>query len=88
MLIIAVFATALAYVIFFTILRRAGAANVMLVTLLVPFTATILGIVFLGEAVHATDLAGAARVAMALLIIDGRPFAALRGRTAGRPAAG
>ncbi len=74
----AILSTALAYVIFFTILRRAGAANVMLVALLVPFTATALGIVFLGEAVHATDVAGAALVGLALLIIDGRLFAAFR----------
>ncbi len=84
---IAVLATALAYVIFFTILRRAGASNVMLVTLLVPFTATGLSIVFLGESVRQTDIAGAALVALALFIIDGRPVAALRGALIGRPAA-
>jgi drug/metabolite transporter (DMT)-like permease len=78
---LAVLSTALAYVIFFTILRRSGASNVMLVTLLVPFTASILGILFLGESMPATELAGALLVALALLIIDGRPFAALR-RTA------
>jgi len=75
---LAVASTALAYVIFFIILRRAGAANVMLVTLLLPFTASALGIVFLGETLRQTDLAGAALVALALLIIDGRPFMALR----------
>jgi len=75
---LAAISTALAYVIFFTILRRAGAANVMLVTLLVPLTATALGILFLNESLRPTDLAGAALVALALLIIDGRPFAALR----------
>ena len=75
---LAVLSTALAYVIFFTILRRAGATNVMLVTLLVPFTATALGILFLGETMRAADIAGAALVGVALLIIDGRLFATLR----------
>ncbi len=75
---IATLCTALAYILFFTIIRRAGASNVLLVTLLVPFSATALGIVFLGEQLHATDLAGAALVGLALLIIDGRPYAALR----------
>ena len=75
---LAVLSTALAYVIFFTILRRAGATNVMLVTLLVPFTATGLGIAFLGETMRPADIFGALLVASALLIIDGRPFAALR----------
>jgi len=82
---IAVLCTALAYVIFFTIISRAGASNVLLVTLLVPFSATGLGIAFLGEQLHATDLAGAALVGFALLVIDGRPFAALR-RLASSPA--
>ena len=79
---LAVLSTALAYVLFFEILRRAGAANAMLVTLLIPFSATALGILFLGETMRPTDLAGACLVALALLIIDGRPFAALRRRTA------
>ena len=79
---LAVLSTALAYVIFFTILRRAGASNVMLVTLLVPFTATALGMLFLGEAVHWSDITGAALVGLSLLIIDGRLFAAFRRRTA------
>lgn len=83
---IAVLCTAVAYVIFFTIIRRAGASNVLLVTLLVPFTAAALGIAFLGEQFHATDLAGAALVGLALIIIDGRAFAALRKRIAGAPA--
>jgi drug/metabolite transporter (DMT)-like permease len=84
---LAVFSTALAYVIFFTILRRAGAANVMLVTLLVPFTASILGVLFLNEAIPSTELAGATLVALALLIIDGRRFAALRRLRSGQAAA-
>jgi drug/metabolite transporter (DMT)-like permease len=78
---IALLATALAYVIFFTILRRAGASNVMLVTLLVPFTATGLGVVFLGEHVTFADIAGAALVGLALLVIDGRLIAAFRRKT-------
>jgi drug/metabolite transporter (DMT)-like permease len=82
---IAVLCTALAYVIFFTIIRRAGAANVLLVTLLVPFTAAALGIAFLGEQFHATDLAGAALVGLALIVIDGRIFAGLRKRAVAAP---
>lgn len=84
---IAVLATALAYIIFFTILRRAGASNVMLVTLLIPFSATALSIAFLGEVIHYSDLAGAALVALALLIIDVRPYASLRRWVAGPAAA-
>ena len=40
----AALSTALAYIIFFRILRRAGSTNVMLVTLLIPVTAILLGV--------------------------------------------
>ena len=41
--------TALAYVLYFAILARAGAANLLLVTLLIPPVAVGLGVLFLGE---------------------------------------
>ncbi len=41
---LAALSTALAYIVFFQILRRSGATNVMLVTLLVPVTAILLGV--------------------------------------------
>ncbi len=69
---LAVFGTALAYLVFFNILVRAGASNVMLVTLLIPVTALFLGHVFLGEAIHVKEIAGALIIALGLLFIDGR----------------
>jgi len=47
---LAALSTALAYIVFFQILRRSGATNVMLVTLLIPVTAILLGVLVLGEA--------------------------------------
>ncbi|MFX9273004.1 EamA family transporter, partial [Acinetobacter baumannii] len=41
--------TALAYIVFFQIIRRSGASMVMLVTLLIPVTAILLGWLVLGE---------------------------------------
>ena len=41
---LAALSTALAYIVFFQILRRSGSTNVMLVTLLIPVTAILLGI--------------------------------------------
>ena len=41
--------TSLGYIVFFMILARAGATNVMLVTLLIPVTAILLGVLILGE---------------------------------------
>lgn len=69
---LAALGTALAYLIFFRILVRAGASNVMLVTLLIPVSAMALGSLFLDQPVRATDLAGAAIIGAGLLFIDGR----------------
>jgi drug/metabolite transporter (DMT)-like permease len=69
-----VLSTALAYVLFFEIMRSAGPLNVMLVTLLVPFTAIALGAFFLGEALSARQIAGALVIGLSLLVIDGRLF--------------
>jgi len=63
---------ALAYVVFFRILARSGATNVMLVTLLVPVTAILLGYLVLGEPLGASEIAGALIVGSALLVMDGR----------------
>ena len=49
---LALLGTAVAYIVFFEILVRAGASNVMLVTLLLPVTGLFLGHIFLGEAIH------------------------------------
>jgi drug/metabolite transporter (DMT)-like permease len=72
MLALALASTALAYIVFFRINATAGPANVMLVTLLIPVTATALGIAVLGEALRASEIAGALIIASALIIIDGR----------------
>ena len=80
---LAVFGTALAYIVFFEILVRAGGSNVMLVTLLMPVTALLLGNAFLAEPILAFEIAGAAIIALGLLFIDGRlPRKALRRATA------
>ena len=76
---LALFGTAIAYVVFFDILTRAGASNVMLVTLLIPVTALLLGNLFLAEPIFVRELAGAATIGLGLLFIDGRlPRRAIR----------
>ncbi|SDP44718.1 DMT family transporter [Afipia sp. GAS231] len=69
---LAALSTALAYIVFFQILRRSGATNVMLVTLLIPVTAILLGYLVLGEKISAQEIAGALVIGSALLLIDGR----------------
>ena len=60
---LAAFSTALAYIVFFRISAEAGPSNVMLVTLLIPVSATALGVGFLGERLALHQVAGAAIIA-------------------------
>jgi drug/metabolite transporter (DMT)-like permease len=69
---LAVLSTAIAYIVFFQVLRRSGASNVMLVTLLIPLTAILLGALVLGENISTREILGAAVIGSALLVMDGR----------------
>jgi len=75
---LAALSTALAYIVFFQILRRSGASSVMLVTLLIPVTAILLGWLVLGEPISMREVAGAIVIGSALLVIDGRAMSLLR----------
>jgi drug/metabolite transporter (DMT)-like permease len=70
--------TALAYIVFFQILRRSGSTNVMLVTLLIPVTAILLGNLVLGESISRREIIGALVIGSALLLIDGRVLGLVR----------
>jgi drug/metabolite transporter (DMT)-like permease len=67
---LAIVSTALAYIVFFRISASAGPANVMLVTLLIPVTATALGVMILGETLTLNQVAGALVIASGLVVID------------------
>jgi drug/metabolite transporter (DMT)-like permease len=69
---LAVLCTAFAYVLYFTVLRRAGATNILLVTLLIPPSAIALGILFLGERLTLAELTGLLAIGSGLVLIDGR----------------
>jgi drug/metabolite transporter (DMT)-like permease len=71
---LAALSTALAYIVFFQVLRRSGAINVMLVTLLIPLTAILLGALALGEHIAPREIFGALVIGSALLVMDGRVF--------------
>ncbi len=72
--------TGLGYVLFFTLIAGAGATNAMLVTLLVPVTAVLLGTLVLGEVLAPRHLGGMAVIAAGLLILDGRLLRRFRAR--------
>jgi drug/metabolite transporter (DMT)-like permease len=69
---LALLSTALGFWLYFRLLSSAGATNVMLVTLLMPVIALLLGSIVLGERVTPNGLAGMALIAAGLLAIDGR----------------
>lgn len=66
--------TALAYIIYFRILTTSGATNLLLVTLLIPVSAGVLGVAFLGETLTISALSGMALIALGLVAVDGRVF--------------
>ena len=76
--ILALVCSALAYVIFFRLIERAGATNGLLVTLLVPPVAIAVGALVFGEQLGANQLAGLMLIAAGLAAIDGRLLKSLR----------
>jgi drug/metabolite transporter (DMT)-like permease len=69
---LAVFSTAAAYILYFKLLASAGATNILLVTLLVPVSAILLGWLFLKESLQTPHIIGMAMIALGLSSIDGR----------------
>ena len=69
---LAVVCSAFAYILYFRLIDRAGATNALLVTLLVPPVAIVLGALVLGEVIEPRDFAGLGLIALGLAAIDGR----------------
>jgi drug/metabolite transporter (DMT)-like permease len=82
---LALVSTAAGYIVYFELLSRAGATNVLLVTLLIPPTAMLLGALFLAEHIEARDMLGLVFIAAGLAAIDGR-IPSLLGKHWPRPA--
>ena len=77
---LALLSTAAAYLIYFRILAEAGATNVLLVTLLIPVSAIVLGALVLGERLHWSAFAGMGLILSGLLAVDGRVVKVLQRR--------
>ncbi|MDG4721710.1 MULTISPECIES: DMT family transporter [Thalassospira] len=69
---IAALSTSLAYILYFAILKRAGASNLLLVTFLIPVSAILLGVGFLGETLLMQHIIGMGVIGVGLAVIDGR----------------
>ena len=75
---LALLGTALGYVMYFQILATTGAVNLLLVTLLMPAVAVLLGAGLLDEKLQPRQIAGMALIALGLAVIDGRLWRRLR----------
>jgi len=69
---LAAVSTSLAYIIYFYVLSKAGATNILLVTFLIPVSAIFLGMMVLGETPGWNAFAGMALIFAGLIFIDGR----------------
>ena len=85
-LVLAVVCSAYAYILYFRLIDSAGATNALLVTLLVPPVAIVMGALILGEAIEPRDFAGLGLIALGLAAIDGRLLTAFRRPVAQRAA--
>jgi drug/metabolite transporter (DMT)-like permease len=79
---LAIVSTAFAYILYFRLISAAGATNASLVTLLVPPSAILLGILFLGERLDWAEWTGMLVIGLGLVILDGRLVARLASRAA------
>jgi drug/metabolite transporter (DMT)-like permease len=77
---LALFCTAFGYVLYFRLIETSGATNALLVTLLVPPVAILLGALFLNETLAPQDFGGLALIALGLAAIDGRLFSLVSSR--------
>jgi len=80
LLAVALLSTAVAYLLYFEILVRAGSANLMLVTLLIPPIAVGLAYTVLGERLGSEAAYGFVLIAVGLAITDGRLLKWMSGR--------
>ncbi|MEF8842025.1 MAG: EamA family transporter [Haloarculaceae archaeon] len=74
-----VFATALAFFVYFTLLERRGALETSLIAYLVPVVATLAGVILLGESITPLTFVGFAVVATGFLVLKREAIAGLVG---------
>ena len=75
---LAILSTSFAYILYYALIRRAGATNTILVTLLIPVGGVVLAWLLLGETFTPAEAAGMLLIGTGLLVIDGRALARLR----------
>ncbi|ELY52396.1 DMT family transporter [Natronolimnohabitans innermongolicus] len=83
LLYLGIFATAVAFVIYFSILESYGAFEAALIGYLVPVVATVAGVVLLGEEISALTVGGFALVAVGFVLLKRRAIAEAVGLSSG-----
>ncbi|WND03917.1 DMT family transporter [Temperatibacter marinus] len=71
LLMLTIFCSAIAYLIFFKLTKEAGATNASLVTVTIPPFTIIMGVILLDESFGGTEFAGIALITIGLLIMNG-----------------
>lgn len=79
---LAILSTAIAYLLYFKVMKLAGATNTSLVTMLVPVFTMIIAVPVLGEAIGPLKLLGLIVIGTGLAILDGRIIRSARARFA------
>lgn len=77
---LALVSTAFAYILYFQILERAGATNLLLVTFLIPVSAILLGALALDERLAPVHFVGMGLIGCGLAAIDGRLLRFFKGQ--------
>ncbi|WP_245410884.1 DMT family transporter [Microvirga flavescens] len=85
---LALVSSAFAYILYFRLLASAGATNTGLVTFLIPVSAILFGVLFLGEVLQPKHYIGMALIGAGLLVMDGRVLKALARLSGARPLPG
>jgi drug/metabolite transporter (DMT)-like permease len=86
-LVLTVFGSACAYLIYYRLLAAAGATNASLVAYLIPVVAVLLGAAILDERFLVQQLLGMALIVGGMAVIDGRLVRRLANRGAPSPIA-
>lgn len=79
---LALLSSSLAYILYFQILKLAGATNLLLTTFLIPPSAVVLAYLVLGETLQPRQFAGMGLIGFGLLAIDGRVFGLMKQKAA------
>jgi drug/metabolite transporter (DMT)-like permease len=68
----ALFCSMIAYFLYFKILERTGAGNLLICTIIIPPSSILVNAMLLGQMVTLAEMIGLAIITIGLLVLDGR----------------